>query len=158
MPNDMRQQAIQGLKEGDAFTYERKFSQEETNQFGDLTRDYNPVHYDHRWVGAKGFQGQICHGLLVGSMICEFGGQVGWLATGMRFKFLKPVYFNNTISCTITLTKIEESGRAEAEAYFFNEDKEQVCYAHLSGRLPKPDERQILKRMVDEGDPTNKLS
>lgn len=30
----------------------------------------------------------ICHGLLVGGMICEFGGQVGWLASGMDFKVL----------------------------------------------------------------------
>ncbi len=50
---------------------------EKTEYFGDITRDYNPVHYDFRWVEAKGFKGLICHGLIVGSMICEFGGQVG---------------------------------------------------------------------------------
>jgi acyl dehydratase len=67
-------------------------AQEETETFGDLTRDYNPVHYDHRWVRGKGYKDLICHGLLVGSMICEFGGQVGWLATGMNFKFTRAVY------------------------------------------------------------------
>ena len=158
MPNLIRQQAIEGLKENDSFTYSRAFSQEETEDFGDITRDYNPVHYDRRWTEAKGFKSLICHGLIVGSMICEFGGQVGWLATGMDFKFIKPVYFGDTITCTVTITKIEDSGRSEAEAIFFNETGEQVCYALLTGRLPLDHEREILKLMIDEGDPTNKLA
>ena len=106
----------------------------------------------------KGFNGLICHGLLVGSMICEFGGQVGWLATGMNFKYIKPVYFDDTINCTITITKIEESGRAEAEAFFTNQDDEQVCYAQLTGRIPLTQERELLSQMITEDDPTNKLS
>jgi len=154
----MRQRAIDGLKEGDSVTYKRTITQEETELFGDITRDYNPVHYDLRWAEAKGFNSLICHGLIVGSMICEFGGQVGWLATGMNFKFIKPVYFGDTITCSITITKIEESGLAEAEAFFVNEIGEQVCYAYLTGSVPLEHERNILKRIVYEGDPTNKLA
>ncbi len=158
MPNPMRLRAVEGLKQGQSFTYSRTFNQQDTLLFGDMTRDYNPVHYDPRWSEAKGFKGLICHGLLVGSMICEFGGQVGWLATGMRFNYLKPVYFGDTVTCTITITRIEDSGRAEAEAFFTNEAGEQVCTALLTGRLPLEADRELLKQIVDEGDPTNKLS
>jgi len=111
MANPIRLKAINGLKLDDTFTYQRTFTKEDTLLFGDMTRDYNPVHYDERWTDEKGFKGVICHGLLVGSMICEFGGQVGWLATGMDFKFISPVYFGDTIQCTVTITKIEEGGR-----------------------------------------------
>ena len=90
-------------------------------------------------------------------MICEFGGQVGWLATGMNFKFIKPVYFGDTITCTVTITKIEDFGRSEAEAIFTNETNNHVCYAYLKGRLPLDHEREIQRLMVEEGDPTNKL-
>ena len=158
MPNLIRQRAIEGLKVNDSFKYSRTFTHEETEYFGDITRDYNPVHYDFRWVEAKGFKGLICHGLIVGSMICEFGGQVGWLATGMNFKFIKPVYFGDTITCSIMITKIEESGRAEAEVFFVNQVGDQVCYAHLTGRVPLDHEKDILERIVYEGDPTNKLT
>ena len=158
MPNPIRQQAIEGLKAGDSFTYSRTFTKDETEHFGDVTRDYNPVHYDLRWAKSKGFDRLICHGLLVGSMICEFGGQVGWLATGMKFKYIKPVYFDDTITCTMTITKIEESGKAEAEAFFFNASGDKVCYSLLIGILPLSHERIILAQMVEEGDPTNKLS
>ena len=158
MANPILVRAVQGLKEGDSFTYTREFTKDETKSFGDITRDYNPVHYDLRWADMKGFKGLICHGLLVGSMICEFGGQVGWLATGMNFKYIKPVYFDDTIHCTITITQIEENGRAEAEAFFTNQDDIQVCYAHMTGRIPKPQERELLEQMISEKDPTNKLS
>ncbi|MDM8549481.1 MaoC family dehydratase [Desulfobacterales bacterium HSG2] len=158
MPNPIRIKAVQGLREGDSFAYTRTFTEEETMAFGDMTRDYNPVHYDLRWADLKGFRGLICHGLLVGSMICEFGGQVGWLATGMNFKYIKPVYFGDTIHCAITITRIRENGHAEAEAFFTNQNDEQVCYARLTGRIPLTRERELLKQMTDEGDPANKLS
>lgn len=158
MVNPIRKKAIAGLAEGDSFIYERRFTQAETVVFGDLTHDYNPVHYDERWTGGKGFKGLICHGLLVGSMVCEFGGQVGWLAGGMNFKFIKPVYFGDTVRCAVTITRIAESGRAEAEARLTNQEGEQVGFVHLTGRLPVMSERALLERMVDEGDPTNGLS
>jgi acyl dehydratase len=158
MGNSIRKKAVKGLLPGDSFTYSRRFTQEETMVFGDLTRDYNPVHYDTRWTDEKGFNGLICHGLLVGGMICEFGGQVGWLATGMNFKFLGPVYFNDTITCTITITKIDENGRAEADAVFINQADKKIGIASMTGRLPLEKERQILDRMMAEGDFSNKLA
>lgn len=157
MSNGMREKAVSGLKEGDIFEFSRTFTREETQEFGDLTRDYNPVHYDTRWTEAKGFKGLICHGLLVGGMICEFGGQVGWLATGMDFKFLHPVYFNDTIQCRVTLTQAEENGRARAEGEFTNQDGIQVGQVSLRGRLPVKEEKTILDQMIKQGDPTNKL-
>jgi len=158
MTNPLRLKAVEGLKPGDSFTYQRKFTKKETLLFGDMTRDYNPVHYDERWTEGKGFKELICHGLLVGSMICEFGGQVGWLATGMNFKFIHPVYFGDSIQCSVTITKIEKNNRAEAEAVFFNQDNIQVCSAHMTGRLPIKKEKDLLKTMVQEGDPTNQLA
>ena len=158
MTNPIRVSAVNGLRNGDSFSYKRKFTREETELFGDLTRDYNPVHYDSRWTDTKGYQGLICHGLLVGSMICEFGGQVGWLATGMDFKFIRPVYFGDTIECAIIITRLEDDGKAEAEAIFTNQDADQVCHALLKGRIPLEHEKELLKQMIDEGDPTNRLS
>ncbi len=154
----IRQRTVNGLKAGDTFSCSRAFTRQETEQFGDMTRDYNPVHYDDRWIAAKGFDGRICHGLLVGSMICEFGGQIGWLASGMEFRFIKPVYFDEAITCTFTITAIAASGRAEAEAAFVNPAGELVCVARLKGRVPLDGERKILARMMAEGDPTNKLA
>ena len=155
MSNPIRHKAIEGIREGDTFVHTRRFTRKDTENFGDLTRDYNPVHYDLRWTEVKGSRGLICHGLIVGSMICEIGGQIGWLATGMNFKFLRPVYMGDTITCRMQITAIGSRGRAEADALFTNETGETVGRAQLSGRIPIGKEKNILKQMLAEGDPTN---
>lgn len=157
MPNPIRQQTAATLSEGNTFTFARTFTQSETEAFGDLTRDYNPVHYEPRWAKEKGFKGLICHGLLIGSMICEVGGQAGWLATGMNFKFIRPVYFGDTITCRMVIKKVDPSGRAAAEATFTNQEEEQVGYAHLTGIIPVGTDKVLLAKMIAEGDPTNEL-
>jgi acyl dehydratase len=139
------------------FSFSRTFTEAEVGSFGDLTRDYNPVHYDERFAAVKGFPKLICHGLLIGSMVCEMGGQVAWLATGIDFKFLKPVYIGETVTCTLTITEVDERRRARAEAVFTNAAQEEVLRAVMTGYVPGEAERQVLTQMVTEGDPTNKL-
>ena len=154
----IRQRAIEGLRPGDTFTVRRTFTEELTRAFGDLSRDYNPIHYERRFAEAKSFGGLICHGLLVGSLITEIGGQIGWLATGMEFRFLKPVHFGDTVRCDFTLLDVDERGRAQARAVFSNQHGTTVIEATLAGRLPGEAERAVLAAMVAEGDPTNGLA
>ena len=154
----IRQKAIQGLKIGDSFSVSRTFTEKDVAHFAEITRDYNPVHFDERFSRAKNFNGRICHGLLVASMISEIGGQIGWLASEMNFRFKKPVYFGDTIQCRLRITSIDDQGRAKAEAVFQRQDQTIVLEACLKGIPPDPPEREILKAMVAEGDPTNKLT
>ncbi|MBU1180876.1 MAG: acyl dehydratase, partial [Proteobacteria bacterium] len=84
--SEIRQKTVDGLKAGDTFAVVRKFTKKETESFGDITKDYNPVHYDRRFAEAKKLNGLICHGLLVAGLITEIGGQIGWLASGMDFR------------------------------------------------------------------------
>lgn len=153
--SDLRRRAIRGLKAGDTFEITRTFTREDTVAFGALTRDYNPVHYEPRFAQDKGFSGTVCHGLLTGSMICEVGGQIAWLATGMSFRFRRPVYPGDTIACRLVISEVHEQGRARAAATFTNQHGEQVATAELTGYLPTGRVREILADMVAEGDPTN---
>ena len=155
--SEIRNRTIQGLKVGDTFTISRRFAEKDMTAFADITRDYNAVHFDSRFADAKNFRGRICHGLLVGSMLTEIGGQIGWLASVMNYRFKRPVYFNDTITCQFTITHIDNHRRAKATALYFNPDGEQVLEAELEGILPDETERQILNAMVREGDPTNKV-
>jgi 3-hydroxybutyryl-CoA dehydratase len=157
MMSDIRQRTIAGLTPGTTFTVTRTFSESQVERFADLTRDYNPIHFDPRFVAVKGLKGKICHGLLVGGMITEVGGQIGWLASGMNFRFKRPVYIGETVTCTVTIMEVDEKGRARADAVLVNQDGEVVLTAHLTGRIPGLAEIQVLRQMVAEGDPTNRL-
>ena len=156
MPS-IRKQTVKGLKPGDSVSVSRIFGEEDVQRFADITRDYNPVHFDERFTRTKGFSGRICHGLLVASMISEIGGQIGWLASGMNFRFKRPVYFGDTILCSLTITSMDDSGRAEAEAILKNQDRKIVLEGSLKGILPGGREKKVLEAMIAEGDPTNKI-
>jgi acyl dehydratase len=153
----IRNQTIAGLKSGDTFTVSRTFSEQDVLSFADITRDYNPIHFDDRFTETKNLSSRICHGLLVGSLLTEIGGQIGWLASRMDFRFKHPVYFGDTVTCTLTITEIDSNNRARAKAQFVNQDGTIVLEAELGGILPGDPERQVLNAMVAEGDQTNKV-
>ena len=153
----IRRKAIEGIKLGDTFSISRTFTEHDVLEFAHISRDYNPVHFDKRFANVKRLGGRICHGLLVASLVTEIGGQIGWFASGMDFHFREPVYFGDTIQCDFTITAINERGRAKAEAVFTNQDQVTVLEAFITGIIPGTEEKAVMKSMVAEGDPTNKL-
>ena len=152
----IRRKTIAGLKPGDSFTVSRKFTENDATAFADVGRDYNPVHFDLRFAKAKSFHGPICQGLLVASLLTEIGGQIGWLASEMNFRFKKPVYFGDTIECRFTITELDNRNRAKAEVMFKNRRDETVIEAYVTGIAPGVPERRVMEVMMAEGDPTNK--
>ena len=147
----IRKQTILGLTVGETFTVSRKFTEQDMLTFANITRDFNPIHFDDRFVAAKKLNGRICHGLLVGSLLTEIGGQIGWLASEMNFRFKKPVYFGDTIECSLTITKIDGRNRARADVIYRNQDGTIVLEAELAGILPGNPEREILNAILAEG-------
>lgn len=154
----MRRRAVEGLKPGDTLSISRTFNEQDIIRFADISRDYNPVHFDERFAKVKNYERRVCHGLLIAGMVTEIGGQIGWLASGMDFRFKKPVYFGDTIQCDFTITDIVDRGRAKASAVFRNGDGTIVLEAFIAGFLPGEREKQIMKDMLAEGDPTNRIA
>jgi len=152
-----RSQVFKGIRVGQTFSVSRTFSAEDVIQFAEISRDYNPVHFDERFAKAKNFEGTVCHGLLVASLLTVVGGQLGWLASGMNLEFRKPVYIGDTIKCDFTITAVSSTGRAEAKAVFTKEDGTNVLQGVITGILPGESEVHIMKQMVAVGDPTNRL-
>ena len=155
--SSMQMKAIEGISVGDTFTTSRTFTEQQVLDFAEISRDYNPVHFDERFVKAMKFNGKICHGLLVGSMLTEIGGQLGWLATEMDFKFQKAVYFGDTIKLELTVIDIDENGLATSEVVFKNQDGATVLEAIVKAFAPGEPGKQVIRAMIAEGDPTNKI-
>jgi Acyl dehydratase len=153
--SEIRKKAIEGLAVGDWFVVSRTFTEQDTRAFADISRDYNPVHFDQRFAQAKNFHSRICHGLLIGSLLTEIGGQIGWLASGMNFLYKRPVYFGDTIECRFAITEVNDRNRAKAEVVFKNQNGEIVIEATVTGIIPGIPERRVMEAMRAEGDPTN---
>ena len=155
--SSMRMKAVEGISVGDTFSASRTFTEQDVMEFANISRDYNPVHFDDRFAGAMKFNGKICHGLLIGSMLTEIGGQLGWLATEMDFKFQKAVYFGDTITLELTIIDIDENGLATSKAVFTNQNGAVVLEALVKGFAPGEPGKHIIQAMLAEGDPTNKI-
>ena len=153
-----RERAAEGLQVGDSFRTTRTFTDDDVTLFAQISRDYNPIHFDARFAKARNFSAPICHGLLVASLATEIGGQIGWLASAMNFRFKGPVYVGETITCSWVMTAIDQNGRAKASVTVTKEDGLTVIEAEISGIVPGVEERKVLSQMLSEGDPTNGLT
>lgn len=154
-----RERAAEGLRVGDTFRTSRTFTEDDVVLFARISRDYNPVHFDARFAEAKSFSAPICHGLLAASLATEIGGQIGWLASSMNFRFKGPVYVGETITCTWVMAAIDQNnGRARASVTTTKDDGATVIEAEINGIVPGAAERKILGQMLSEGDPTNRLA
>jgi acyl dehydratase len=153
----LRLKAFEGLRAGDVIEISRTFTETEVSQFADISRDYNPVHLDDRFVREKKLKSRICHGLLVASMVTEIGGQLGWLASQMDFRFIKPVYFGDTITCRMSIDRINERGALLAKSVFTNQNNQVVIESEVKAIHPNGRELGVMRQMMKEGDPTNRL-
>ena len=155
---NIRKCASEGLHAGDTFSITRKFTEEDMLAYLPISRDYNPVHLEDRWAEVKGFKDRVCHGLLVAGMVTEIGGQIGWLASGMNFRFIKPVYFGDTITLTFTVVDIDDRLRAKGKGTYVNQHGVTVLECDIFGILPGAEDQEILRKMMEEGDPTNGIA
>ncbi|MFP4030966.1 MAG: MaoC family dehydratase [Desulfococcaceae bacterium] len=155
---EIRERAAEGLRIGDAFQTARTFTEEDVSRFAEISLDYNPVHFDGRFAEARHFSGPICHGLLTASLATEIGGQIGWLASGMSFRFRGPVYVGERITCRWVITEMDENGRAAASVVMTKAGGITVVEGEIRGLAPGRRERDVLRQMLSEGDPTNGLA
>ena len=151
----LRERAAEGLQVGDSFRTTRTFTDDDVAFFAKISRDYNPIHFDARFAKARNFSAPICHGLLAASLVTEIGGQIGWLASVMNFRFKGPVYVGETITCNWVITAIDLKGRAKASITITKDDGATVIEADITGIVPGLEERKVLNQMLSEGDPTN---
>jgi acyl dehydratase len=145
---DLRRRAAAGLNVGDRFAISRSFSPTEIELFAQLSKDFNPVHYDQRYIDIKGLGSPIAHGLLTASLITEIGGQIGWLASSMAFRFRRPVYANELLYCEWLICSIDQRGRARAEVFVKNPKGDIVLEAETTGIIPNEPERARLQELI----------
>ncbi|MFZ9466676.1 MAG: MaoC/PaaZ C-terminal domain-containing protein, partial [Burkholderiaceae bacterium] len=107
-----------------------------------------PVHYDQVYIDLKGLGSPIAHGLLTASLITEIGGQIGWLASSMAFRFRRPVYANELLYCEWLICSIDQRGRARAEVFVKNPKGDIVLEAETTGIIPNEPERARLQELI----------
>lgn len=115
------------LKIGDSFSTSRKVTDELVRKFAEVSGDYNPIHLDEDFAKTTRFGRRIAHGMLSGAFISAVLGyefkerKIVYLSQTM--KFTAPVYLEDTVTATATVTGIrEDKGIVTLETTCTNQD------------------------------------
>jgi 3-hydroxybutyryl-CoA dehydratase len=135
--SDFKQQlreAFDSIQAGQSFTYRRTFTEGDVALFIGVTGDLNPYHQDEMFASESWFKRRNIPGLLTASMATHIGGMMGFLATEMTFKYLKPVYVGDTITCVVTIMeKDEEKRQVFCSVDYANQDGIEVLKGSFRG-------------------------
>ncbi len=107
------------------------FTDEIVRTFADISGDTNPIHLDDDYAAKSRFGKRIVHGMFTAGLISaligiDFPGP-GTIYLGQTLKFTKPVYLGDTITATVTITKIrEDRGILTMDTVCANQDGETV--------------------------------
>ncbi|MCK9471717.1 MAG: MaoC family dehydratase [Bacilli bacterium] len=133
---------ITDLFVGQSCSLKRRFSETDVLKFAEVTGDKNPAHIDEDYAKTTFFKTRIVHGMLVGSLFSAILGTklpgVGSIYTFQSLKFIRPVYFNEEITATVSVKEIiQDKNRVLFECVAKNEKDEVVIVGEATIMPPK---------------------
>lgn len=103
---------IDELYVGQTASLSRHFTTQEVELFSNLCMDKNPVHLDEEYARNSIFGNRIVYGFLTASLISGIIGTIlpgnGSIYLNQNMNFRKPVYHNELVTATCTITHIRE--------------------------------------------------
>ena len=88
---------------------------DDIQKFGDLSGDYNPLHFNETWAKKTMFGSRIAHGLLTASFISTAIGMhlpgPGTIYMSQSMRFLKPVRIGDSITTNVEVIRLDDEKR-----------------------------------------------
>ena len=115
--NRMKVTKYSDIKMGQSAEVVHTVTEKDIQVFGDLSGDYNPLHFNEEWAKTTMFGGRIAHGILTAAFISTAIGMhlpgPGTIYMSQSMRFLGPVRIGDTIT-------------ARVEVVMLNDEKERV--------------------------------
>lgn len=106
------------LKPGMSASFEKTVSERDIQLFGEVSGDFNPVHFDEDYARKTLFRGRIAHGVLSLSYISKVLGMdipgPGTIIMAATTRFKAPVRIGDTVVTTCTVREIMPEKRRVA--------------------------------------------
>ena len=101
------------------------------SKFGELSKDYNPLHTNKEFSVKKGFPDKVAYGNILSLMISKLVGMDLWsqdvMLVSQTVNYLKPVYVGDTILLSASIKYISESVNIVELKLSFTNLKGEVC-------------------------------
>lgn len=127
----MAKKTIDQLQVGDSAYQIVVITQEHVEQFGAITNDLNPMHFDDTYASKTMFKQRISHGMYVGSLFSKVFGMdlpgEGSIYVSQNLRFRRPVFFNDTIKAEVIIKSLDvERNRVFFDCIATNQHGEKV--------------------------------
>jgi 3-hydroxybutyryl-CoA dehydratase len=103
---------IDDLTVGQSASYTRTVTEADVQQFGAVSGDLNPLHFDEEYAKTTIFRGRIAHGVLSLSYISTVLGTqlpgAGSIFLGASVRFKAPVRIGDTVTAICTVKEINQ--------------------------------------------------
>lgn len=122
---------ITDFKIGQRGSFSKTLTQTDVYMYAGICGDFNPVHVNEVEAGKSIFGKQVVHGMLSASLISTVIGTImpgkGSIYLGQNLKFVKPVFFGDTITAVVTIIGIDDyKNILELQTQEFNQNNELV--------------------------------
>lgn len=101
---------IEDLTVGQSASYSRTITEADIQQFGAVSGDLNPLHFDEEYARTTIFKGRIAHGMLSASFLSTVLGTqlpgAGSIFLSATIRFKAPVRIGDTVVATCTAREI----------------------------------------------------
>jgi 3-hydroxybutyryl-CoA dehydratase len=130
------------IQTGDCASLSKTFSEKDVLTFAEISGDRNPVHIDAAFASSTRFERQLVHGMLTAGLISAVLGMQlpgpGSIYLKQELNFRAPAYFGDTITATVTVTKVrEDKPIITLETICTNQDGETVIDGEAVLMLPR---------------------
>ncbi len=119
------------LQVGDQGTFSKTISEHDVFEFADASGDFNPLHIDEEYAKRSRFGHRVAHGILMAGVISTvLGGDipgVGTIFVELHIRFLKPIFFGDTVTATATVMEIINPKRIRLFVACLNHKGEDVA-------------------------------
>ncbi len=107
---------LEDLTVGQSASYSRTITDGDIQQFGAVSGDMNPLHFDEDYAKTTIFKGRIAHGMLSASFLSTVLGTqlpgAGSIFLSSTIRFKAPVRIGDTVVATCTVREINaQKGR-----------------------------------------------
>lgn len=119
------------MKTGDVATWQKTFTEEDVRLFGKISGDEGVHHV------TPDAQGRLMvHGLLTATLPTKIGGDMNFIARELTFRFHRPVFAGDTITCEVTMVELEPGEQytnVRSEWVCRNQHGKEVMTGHAVG-------------------------
>ncbi|NOR39520.1 MAG: enoyl-CoA hydratase [Candidatus Thorarchaeota archaeon] len=96
------------IRIGQHAEYVRTVTSEDIEMFGQVSGDYNPLHFNEDWAKTTMFKGRIAHGILTATYVSTVIGMElpgpGTIYISQSMKFRRPVRIGDRITARVEVT------------------------------------------------------